>query len=275
MLARFVHALLAAVPASFVGRSRTSGFGARVAELLVAQIGRPLEGRTVVIPHGEARGASFRAERRSLAWITGKVEPEVQRALRRLVTPGSTFLDVGASIGFFTVLGARLVGSAGRVVAFEPNAGASAAIRTNADLNGLANVAIVVSALSDRDGHGFLEGPTAPTAGLVDEPTPAAVRVRTTSLDAFLAERPDLVPDVVKIDVEGHEAPVLRGMIETLKTVRPVVIVEMHGDRRFLSILKAAGYACSVLEGDASVADAPWWAHVLALPPGYSQRERP
>jgi FkbM family methyltransferase len=275
VLARFVHALLAAVPASLVARSRTSGKGARVAELLVALAGRPLEGRTVVIPHGEARGASFRAERRSLAWTTGKVEPEVQRALRRLVPPGSTFLDIGASIGFFTVLGARLAGPTGRVVAFEPNVGAAAAIRANADLNGLENVSIVEQALSDRVGEGFLDGRAAATAALVDELTPTAVRVPTITLDTFLAEHPELAPDVVKIDVEGHEAAVLRGMSETLKTVRPVVIVEMHGDRRFVSILEEARYACDVVEGHGSLADAPWWAHVLALPHGYPSADRP
>ncbi|MBA2440451.1 MAG: FkbM family methyltransferase [Thermoleophilaceae bacterium] len=270
MLARFVHALLGAVPASLVGRSRTFGGGARAVEALVALVGRPLEGRTVAIPRGEARGISFRAERRSLAWITGKVEPEVQRALRSLVAPGATFVDAGASIGFFTVLGARLVGPAGRVVAFEPNGAAAAAIRTNADLNGFENVVIVPKALSDRDGYGFLDGRAGATSALVDVPTPTATRVRTTSLDTFLSERSELAPHVVKIDVEGHEAAVLRGMAATLKAVRPVVIVEMHGDRRFLSILDEAGYTCSVVEGYVSPTDAPSWAHVLGLPADYS-----
>ena len=238
-----------------------------MAERLVAIVGRPLEGKTVVIRHGAARGASFRAERASLAWITGKVEPEVQQVLRGHLRPGSTFLDVGASVGFFTVLGARLVGPTGRAVAFEPNASACKAIRANADLNGLENVEIVVQAVSDREGEAFLDGSAAATATLVAEQTTAAVRVRTTSLDGFLADRPELAPDVVKIDVEGHESAALRGMTATLRSVRPVVIVEMHGDREFLSILEDADYACSVVEGSGVLAEAPWWAHVLALPP--------
>jgi FkbM family methyltransferase len=271
LLARLAHVVLSAVPARLIGRSRTSG-RASIAERLVAIVGRPLEGKTVVIPHGAARGAAFRAERASLSWITGKVELEVQGALRDHLGPGSTFLDVGASVGFYTVLGARLVGPAGRAVAFEPNASACAAIRANADLNGLENVEIVVQALSDREGEGFLEGSAAATASLVAEPTTAAMRVRRTSLDRFLAERPELAPDVVKIDVEGHESAALRGMTTTLKSVRPVVIVEMHGDREFLSILEDADYACSVVEGGGLLADAPWWAHVLALPPTPARR---
>ena len=265
MLARLAHAVLSAGPARLIGRSRTSG-GASIAGRLAAIVGRPLEGKTVVIPHGAARGATFRAERASLSWITGKVEPEVQSVLRAHLGPGSTFVDAGASVGFYTVLGARLVGPAGRAVAFEPNASACAAIRANADLNGLENVEIVMQALSDREGESFLEGSAAATASLVAEPTTAAVRVRRTSLDRFLAERPELAPDVVKIDVEGHESAALRGMTTTLKSVRPVVIVEMHGDREFLSILEDADYACSVVEGGGLLADAPWWAHVLALP---------
>lgn len=75
--------------------------------------------------------------------------------------------------------------------------------------------------------------------------------------------------------MSSHEAAVLRGMAATLKAVRPVVIVEMHGNRRFLSILAEADYTCSVVEGYASPTDAPWWALVLGLPPGYTSADRP
>jgi FkbM family methyltransferase len=272
VLARLAHALLGAVPAGLTGRSRTLRGAAPVVEWLVALVGRPLEGKSVVIPRGEGRGAAFRAERRSLAWITGKVEPEVQSALGRLLRPGDTFLDVGASIGFYTILGGRLVGAAGRVIAFEPSPDAAAAARVNAGLNGLEDVLVLEAALSDTDGEAFLERLGQPTATLVEEPSTTTVRVPTTTLDAFLAAHPDLTPTVVKIDVEGHEAAVLRGMRSTLAHVRPTVIVEMHGDRGFLATLEEAGYTSTVLERYASVAEAPWWAHVLGTPPDATGR---
>ena len=267
MLARIPQALLSAVPASLIARSRTSRGGASRIEPLVALLGRPLEGASVTIRHGEARGLRFRAERRSLAWITGKVEPEVQTALRSLLRPGDTFVDVGAGVGFFTVLAARLVGPAGRVIAFEPAPDGAATIRLNAALNGFDHVEVVAAALSDRDGDALLAGAGEPTATLEVAPGADARgrRVPIATLDSFLADRDDVAPAVVKVDVEGHESAVLRGMRSTLHRLRPALIVEMHGDRSFLEALESAGYVCSPIEPYPTLDEAPWWAHVLAL----------
>src|SRR5918998_6796872 len=66
--------------------------------------------------------------------VRGTLEPPVQEALRRLIAPGAVFYDIGANVGFFTILGSRLVGPAGRVLAFEPVPWCAEAVRTNAAL---------------------------------------------------------------------------------------------------------------------------------------------
>lgn len=259
--------LLGLVPGGAVGRARRLGRGAFVLDSLVALVARPLRGKPVAVRTGPARGLQLRVEPRSLAWLTGKVEPEVQRALQERLRPGDTVVDAGASIGFHSLLAGRLVGPGGTVVAFEPNPPDAASVRANADLNGLANVVVVEEALSSASATAFLDRPGEATARLRRTATPGALQVQTTSLDAYLtASR--LAPAVVKIDVEGHEAEVIEGMAATLARSRPVLIVEMHGDRAFLAQLELAGYRCDVLGPFPSVEHAPWWAHVLAVPRG-------
>ena len=80
-----------------------------------------------------------------------------------------------------------------------------------------------------------------------------------------------LRPDVVKIDVEGAEVGVLRGMAHTLEHARPTLIVELHGTREEVAeALDRAGYEHRAIEGGAPTREAPWWAHILARPRGGS-----
>jgi FkbM family methyltransferase len=232
----------------------------------VAFAARPLQGKALPVRAGEAAGLLLRGERRSVAWLTGKVEPEVQAALVRLLQPGSTFFDVGAGIGFFSLLAARSVGPAGRVVSFEPGPEHAASVRANVELNDLANVTVVESALSDRIGPAYLADPREATAALASGPGGGAVTVGATTLDAFLAARPEFGPDVVKIDAEGHETRILDGMAETLARHRPHVVVELHGDLRVVRVLEDVGYACTLLEAAPSIEAARAWGHVLAAP---------
>jgi FkbM family methyltransferase len=208
----------------------------------------------------------MRAEPRSFAWLTGKVEPEVQRALVEQLGPGKSVIDAGASVGFYTLLAARLVGPGGAVVAFEPSPTDAAAVRVNASLNGLECVTVVEQALSRAEGEGFLDQPGEATATLLPEPAPGALAVPTTSLDAFLARWSGALPALVKIDVEGHEAAVLDGMATTLKVLRPVLLIELHGDCGLVATLEGAGYSTTPLEPHRAVACMRRDAHVLAIP---------
>lgn len=257
---RLAYRLVARAPAGAVGRARTSRHLAPLLERGLAAVGVPLYGTVVPIAHGPAAGLRLVAERRSLVWISGAVEPEVQEVLVRYLRTSGTFLDVGSSIGFFTLLAARIVGAEGAVVAFEPQPAAASSLRRNAALNGFETVTVVEAAVSSVPGHVVLEGVGKATARVVDGGADG-MRVDCTSLDAYLADRSDLVPELVKIDVEGHEADVLAGMQESLLAHSPALVIEWHGEAApVVAALARAGYTVSALGSGTSA------GHLLARP---------
>jgi FkbM family methyltransferase len=266
VLERLVLAVLGAVPASAAGGARRLTRGSAALSRLASVVARPVLGKPVEVRSGPARRIRIRAELRSLAWLTGKVEPEVQAALTRLLRPGDVFVDVGASIGFHSLLAARLVGPGGRVVAFEPSPSDAASLRENAALNALDWVVVVEQAAWRAAGKAYLDRPGEATARVVDRPLASSLPTVTTTLDAYFDAQLAPPPSVVKIDVEGAEAAVLEGMTATLTTVRPAVIVESHGDPAFFATLAEHGYEPVGLERWASVERPVRDAHFLAIP---------
>jgi FkbM family methyltransferase len=223
----------------------------------------------VPVAHGPGAGLRIHAERRSLVWISGRVEDDVQDTIQKLLPVDGCFVDVGASIGFFTLLAARIVGANGSVVAFEPQPEAARSARRNIALNGFDNATVVDAAVSSREGIVVLEDVGKATAHVAqaDRPSRTGRKVSSTTLDHFLLGRPELEPDLVKIDVEGHELEVLEGMRETLLKRCPALLIECHGDvTGALAPLQDAKYDVSVLGSDVSPFEAPPTAHLLARP---------
>lgn len=200
-------------------------------------IGRRTLGSRIL--SGPGRGLRFKGGD-TIGYILGISEPLVQRALVVHLQQGGVLYDVGSHAGFEALLGRRLVGANGQVHCFEPVPANVLTLQSNVDANNFDNVIVHAVALSDSDGtaridvtqHGI-------TARLADD---GHLEVRTVRLDS-LALR---APTVVKVDVEGAEAAVLRGMKETLRTHRPTVIVEIHGaeEGAVRRELADAGYAC-------------------------------
>jgi len=152
----------------------------------------------------------------------GCFEPEETAWVRRLLRPGMTFLDVGANVGYFTLLASSLVGATGRVVAVEPSPSAFAALaRATADLG---NVSAVPVGLSDSSGTLALyvppeaHGNHAPT--MIATPGWQEVRVEVLTLDELTARHGLERIDLLKLDVEGHEARILGGAVRALSERR-------------------------------------------------------
>jgi FkbM family methyltransferase len=175
----------------------------------------------------------------------GYFEAELVRVFAQILKPGMVFFDVGAHFGFFSMLAARLVGPAGKVHAFEPTPSTFEMLTSN--LSGRPNVTLVNAAVSDKDTtltfHDFGLGHSAFNSlygGKLSTADRAAaqgreIRVNCRSLDSYCDEtRVD--PDLLKIDTEGAEPDVLRGMERLIARKRPMLTLEVgdvgHGDIR-------------------------------------------
>ncbi len=153
-------------------------------------------------------------------------EPEVTQYLLWNLMPGMTFLDVGAAVGWFTLIGAHEVGPEGQVLAYEPMPSRFELLRENVELNGFENVSCFPVALSDKDGEAYIGGPGMMRLTEKRTDTP----IKTARLDSHLRRLGLRRVDVVKIDVEGAELRVLHGMRRTIENSPGIKIVcEIHG----------------------------------------------
>jgi FkbM family methyltransferase len=148
--------------------------------------------------------------------------------------PGDVFYDVGSHIGLFTIPVAKLVGKEGQVIAFEPESQAYDKLLTHLELNGLSNVRVFKKALGDQNSQGrlFVEGRPSPSLlpRLGDtEQQSGAEEVDIVQGDWLVRTEGLPIPRAVKIDVEGYEYSVLRGLQRTLAQPQcHLLCVEIH-----------------------------------------------
>lgn len=153
-------------------------------------------------------------------------EPEVVAALRRETKPGMTAVDIGANIGAHTMLLATLVGPAGRVLAFEPTDYAWKKLQRNLALNNIPWITSVKAALSDEPADGRavdFRASWRTEGGRRGDGTSIVDFIR---LDDWCRDHGVARIDIVKIDVDGNEYPVLTGALEILSRSLPVFVME-------------------------------------------------
>jgi FkbM family methyltransferase len=169
-------------------------------------------------------------------WIgKGIREPGVLRFAKDRIRSGNTVLDVGAHVGEWTLLFSELVGESGRVVAFEPDPVARASLEKNLEMNGISNVHVEEKGVSDKAGKALLAAERfgsglssiIPSRGRGTRHK--VLEVETTTLDKY-CETQGISPDWIKIDAEGAEPLILRGMRHLIRTAHPSVILEFHAD---------------------------------------------
>lgn len=169
---------------------------------------------------------------------TGDYEPVTRSACIEALTPGMTFIDIGAHVGLFTVPAAMAVGPGGRVIAFEPDPDNRRLLERNIARHELDTVQVVPAAVSDRSGDITLkQSPFNTGDHRIDARSGArGVQVQMVSLDQWLSEH-DHTADVIKMDVQGAEPLVLRGMQSLLDGDRPLQLLLEFAP----SMLRASG----------------------------------
>jgi len=190
-----------------------------------------------------------------------RYEPDVTALLERLLAPGMTFVDIGANVGYHTLLGARLVGARGRVVAVEPFSENCRSILMSIAESGVSNVTVLPVALDDHQGWSHMSNHIGSNASIVSDQVDHIARGYGTIVPTFCLDQLVTGPiDVIKIDVEGAEARAVRGASGLISTWRPKVITEVSEEmlervsgssvRSYVEWFTTKGYSVSLLDRD-------------------------
>jgi FkbM family methyltransferase len=221
------------------------------------------------IQKGPAKGLWLELNPRTgQSYLRGEAERAVQEVLAKTLRPGMVFYDLGANVGLFSLLGARLVGTNGKVFGFEPDAEVAGRLRSNVNRNGFSNVTVVEAGIWSSSGEiAFVaadaSSPDRGTGALTaDSNSTKGKRVRCVSLDDFGQNA--ALPDAIKCDIEGAEVEMFRGATRILETVRPRILLELHSEsnnRSCCEILNEFAYRIELIDSN----------HILAVPQGSSE----
>ena len=178
------------------------------------------------ILRGQLRGAKWIIESQRHACWLGIYETEFQDVVAREVKPGAVFYDVGANVGFYTLLASALVGP-GKVFAFEPVPTNVYYLKRHLELNRIKNVELFEAAVSDQTG----------TLSFLEEETRAMGRlqpggnctVQSVTLDSLFQQGEIAPPDFIKMDIEGAEYRALQGTRQVFHDFHPVLFLATHG----------------------------------------------
>jgi FkbM family methyltransferase len=227
----------------------------------------------LTIQEGAGQGLRFNAGTSAVSFVLGSSQRLVQDALRALLKEGMSFYDVGANVGFFTVIAARLLGRKARIVCFEPLPENCRQIRHNAALNRFENISIKTIALGKFDGEAAFWTSAEPTwgklagTGTLPAKMNGEIKVPVRRLDSIVAEDNLPPPDVIKIDVEGAEVDVVLGATGILERNRPALLIELHGTNQAAAeTLSRLGYQTKVIGDSVPITQAHWNASIVAIP---------
>jgi FkbM family methyltransferase len=185
-------------------------------------------------------------------WL-GTYESQLERAIQAEARPGMTAYDLGANVGYVTMLLARAVGESGTVVAIEAMPDNVSRLQEAVRLNGMTGrVTVLAKAVGARQGRDRFLVHASPGMGRLGEPLPgergfqSSVEVDVVTIDGLVDQEGFPVPDVLKIDVEGGEIAALEGMRQVLSRATPVLLIETHHRQAGEAVraqLTAAGYS--------------------------------
>lgn len=162
--------------------------------------------------------------------------------IRNHICNGGVFIDVGANLGFYTIMGSVFSGEKGLVIAFEPAYETFQYLEKNKSINHLRNVRVFNCGLADREMTSKLwhhPDPSRFSLGATGSDDYEDVRIKT--LDQVIIDEGLVRVDVIKIDVEGYEELVLKGAKDTIQSFTPIILFENNPDAIKSSNLTTGG----------------------------------
>ena len=180
-------------------------------------------------------------------WL-GTYELDKQVLFSKYIKSGMTVFDVGANVGYYSLLASLLTGKEGKVFSFEPLPENISYLKKHLELNKLKNVKVIDRAVNDKISKlRFTFGDNRSAGHISNE---GEIEIETTSLDEFI-KAGNALPDLIKMDIEGAEYEALIGAKVLLKRKKPVIFLATHSNElraKCLKLLIEFGYTISAID---------------------------
>ena len=230
LLPRVLGLVPPSVRRAIIGRSDQPSWIATALHHLINRAGG--ESSDVFPCSGSLKGFRMSTDwTRYRGYVFGSWEPIATDAIISTVRPGMCVFDIGAHLGYYSLLLAKCVGPGGRVVSFEAAPQNFRTLRNNVLLNNLKNVELINSAVFSKEGPIQMSVSSTDVASgdwsISRQSNGSTIQVPAITLDQF-CKRSDFQPDFLKMDVEGAEYDVLLGGSEMITRSRPTMMIELH-----------------------------------------------
>lgn len=195
-------------------------------------------------------------------WL-GSYERKQTEIFGKTVNKGDVVFDIGAHVGFYSLLSAELTGKYGKVFSFEPLPENVKFLKKHVEINNYKNILIFDNAVSDKSGHAFFKKEDSRSQGRLSDS--GKFKVEMIAIDDWIASKKLSIPNVMKIDTEGAEMNVLKGAENALKANRPIIFLSIHSGesrKKCCDYLLSMGYKLEPL-GEAGIDSAD---EILARP---------
>ena len=258
---------------------RSSPFERLVLALIALSSWRDMLAGVRIVSEGEAAGLKIVARGADHLFARGVYELPIQTTIAANLAPGDVFYDIGANVGFFSLIAARNVGARGQVYAFEPVPANAKRVMEAARLNHFDSIDVLEMAVGASGGRADLVlarhiGGAALASAEMPPDASGQISVRLMTVDDAIEAFQLRQPNLVKVDVEGAELDVFHGMARTIAAAKPTIIYEVDdrsdaGLKRKVqttaAFLISAGYRLEILP--AAYPDGDWHvAHLIARP---------
>lgn len=185
-------------------------------------------------------------------WL-GSARIHLQDILKKTLMEGGVFFDLGAHVGYLTMLAAKLVGPTGKIFAFEPLPRNLYFLRKHLEINRINNVSIIEAGVSDIAGTAYIELPNSRNhlAAYLSPDSDKGLQILTVSIDDLIAKAKLPIPDCIKINIEGSEFMALKGAEKLLRKAHPVLLISTHGGvvhHQCYNLLNTLGYHIDITD---------------------------